>query len=39
MARRRLLVRELSGGRAGYLHIPDMMGEGGPISTATCESK
>jgi tricorn protease len=25
---RRRLVRELSGGRLGYLHIPDMMGEG-----------
>jgi tricorn protease len=25
---KRRLVRELSGGRAGYLHIPDMMGEG-----------
>src|SRR6185437_16167871 len=25
---RRRLVRELSDGRAGYLHIPDMMGEG-----------
>ena len=24
----RRLVRELSGGRAGYLHVPDMMGEG-----------
>jgi tricorn protease len=28
VAGRRRLVRELSGGRAGYLHIPDMMGEG-----------
>jgi tricorn protease len=28
VAGRRHLVRELSGGRAGYLHIPDMMGEG-----------
>ncbi len=28
VASRRRLVRELSGGRAGYLHIPDMMGEG-----------
>ena len=28
MAGRRRLVRELSGGRLGYLHIPDMMGEG-----------
>ena len=28
VAARRALVRELSGGRAGYLHIPDMMGEG-----------
>src|SRR5438874_10389888 len=25
---RRRLVRELSDGRLGYLHIPDMMGEG-----------
>ncbi|MDX6394526.1 MAG: tricorn protease [Streptosporangiaceae bacterium] len=25
---RRRLVRELSGGRAGYLHVPDMLGEG-----------
>ena len=25
---RRALVRELGGGRLGYLHIPDMMGEG-----------
>jgi tricorn protease len=25
---RRQLVRELSGGRLGYLHVPDMMGEG-----------
>jgi tricorn protease len=28
VAAKRRLVRELSGGRAGYLHIPDMMGEG-----------
>jgi tricorn protease len=28
VAANRRLVRELSGGRAGYLHIPDMMGEG-----------
>jgi tricorn protease len=28
VAGRRRLVRELSGGRSGYLHIPDMMGEG-----------
>jgi tricorn protease len=28
VAGRRRLVRELSGGRLGYLHIPDMMGEG-----------
>ena len=28
VAGRRRLVRELSGGRAGYLHVPDMMGEG-----------
>ena len=28
MAGRRRLVRELSEGRLGYLHIPDMMGEG-----------
>jgi tricorn protease len=28
VAGRRRLTRELSGGRAGYLHIPDMMGEG-----------
>jgi tricorn protease len=28
VAGRRALVRELSGGRAGYLHVPDMMGEG-----------
>ena len=28
MAGRRRLVRELSDGRLGYLHIPDMMGEG-----------
>jgi tricorn protease len=28
VAGKRQLVRELSGGRAGYLHIPDMMGEG-----------
>ncbi len=28
VAGNRRLVRELSGGRAGYLHIPDMMGEG-----------
>ncbi len=28
VAGKRRLVRELSGGRAGYLHIPDMMGEG-----------
>jgi tricorn protease len=28
VAGRRRLVRELSNGRAGYLHVPDMMGEG-----------
>jgi tricorn protease len=28
VAARRRLVRELSEGRAGYLHIPDMVGEG-----------
>ncbi|HEY2443175.1 MAG TPA: PDZ domain-containing protein, partial [Streptosporangiaceae bacterium] len=28
VAGRRQLVRELSGGRIGYLHIPDMMGDG-----------
>jgi len=28
VASRRRLVRELSDGRLGYLHIPDMMGEG-----------
>ncbi|HXZ71536.1 MAG TPA: PDZ domain-containing protein, partial [Streptosporangiaceae bacterium] len=28
VAGRRRLVRELSGGRLGYLHIPDMMGHG-----------
>ena len=28
VAGRRRLVRELSGGRAGYLHVPDMLGEG-----------
>ena len=28
VAGRRRLVRELSAGRLGYLHIPDMMGEG-----------
>src|SRR6202044_3653493 len=28
VASRRRLVHELSGGRAGYLHVPDMMGEG-----------
>jgi tricorn protease len=28
VAGKRRLVRELSGGRTGYLHIPDMMGEG-----------
>ncbi len=28
VAGRRSLVRELSGGRIGYLHVPDMMGEG-----------
>ncbi len=28
VAARRRLVRELSDGRLGYLHIPDMMGEG-----------
>jgi tricorn protease len=28
VTRRRQLVRELSGGRLGYLHVPDMMGEG-----------
>ena len=28
VAERRRLVRELSAGRLGYLHIPDMMGEG-----------
>jgi tricorn protease len=28
VASRRQLVRELSDGRLGYLHIPDMMGEG-----------
>ncbi|HEU5416650.1 MAG TPA: PDZ domain-containing protein [Streptosporangiaceae bacterium] len=28
VAGRRALARELSGGRAGYLHVPDMMGEG-----------
>jgi tricorn protease len=28
VAGRRRLVRELGGGRVGYLHIPDMMGEG-----------
>jgi tricorn protease len=28
VAGRRRLVRELGGGRLGYLHIPDMMGEG-----------
>ncbi|MBV9093695.1 MAG: PDZ domain-containing protein [Streptosporangiaceae bacterium] len=28
VASRRALVRELSTGRLGYLHIPDMMGEG-----------
>ena len=28
VAANRRRVRELSGGRAGYLHVPDMMGEG-----------
>ena len=28
VAGRRRAVRELSGGRIGYLHVPDMMGEG-----------
>ena len=28
MAKRRAVVRELSGGRCGYLHIPDMGGSG-----------
>jgi tricorn protease len=28
VASRRALVRELSDGRIGYLHVPDMMGEG-----------
>src|SRR2546421_17359 len=28
VASSRQRVRELSGGRAGYLHVPDMMGEG-----------
>jgi tricorn protease len=28
VAEKRHRVRELTGGRAGYLHIPDMMGEG-----------
>ena len=28
VAGRRQLVRELSGGRAGYLHVPDMVSEG-----------
>jgi tricorn protease len=28
VAANRQRVRELSGGRAGYLHVPDMMGEG-----------
>ena len=28
VAEKRHQVRELTGGRAGYLHIPDMMGEG-----------
>jgi tricorn protease len=28
VASRRLMVRELSDGQLGYLHIPDMMGEG-----------
>ncbi|MFH0521616.1 S41 family peptidase [Streptomyces sp. M41] len=28
VAKRRLVVRELSGGRCGYLHIPDMGGSG-----------
>jgi tricorn protease len=28
VAGRRRLVRELSGGRAGYLHVPDMVSEG-----------
>jgi tricorn protease len=28
VAGRRRLVRDLSGGRAGYLHVPDMLGEG-----------
>ncbi len=28
VASRRQLVRELSGGRAGYLHVPDMVSEG-----------
>ncbi len=28
VAGRRALVRELSGGRAGYLHVPDMVSEG-----------
>jgi len=36
VASRRRLVRELSDGRLGYLHIPDMRARAGRTSTATC---
>ena len=40
VAGRRQLVRELSGGRAGYLHVPDMVrARAGPTSTGICAAR
>ncbi|GAA4949832.1 hypothetical protein GCM10023238_15160 [Streptomyces heliomycini] len=36
VAKRRAVVRELSGGRCGYLHIRTWAAPAGPSSTATC---
>lgn len=39
VAKRRAVVRALSEGRCGYLHIPDLGARAGRSSTATCASR
>ena len=36
VARQRAAVRDASGGRLGYLHMPGMMARGWAESTGTC---
>ena len=39
VAANRRRVREATGGRVGYLHVPDMMPLGGPSSTVPTRSR